>query len=219
MKDIILYHGSKSGINGEISSSAGREKCDFGKGFYMGTDLLQAKSLVSKFDSPKIYTLRLKLSDIPESRILRLDDNKEWLYTVLACRGALTVNEMPSLKKFLSALKKCDIVIGKIADDSMSEAFNAFYENNLTDEGLIACLQKVDYGLQYVAKTDFACSKIEIVSEKRLIGREKQDATFYGVGIRHQCYQVVDDMQKKYSEKGKYMHNILAKEKSKGTER
>ena len=33
---IILYHGSKSGIKGPIAPIS-RERCDFGKGFYMGT--------------------------------------------------------------------------------------------------------------------------------------------------------------------------------------
>lgn len=219
MKDIILYHGSKSGINGEINPSIGRDNCDFGKGFYMGTDLKQAKSLVSPFNDPKIYTLRFKLSEIPESRILRLEDNKEWMYIVLACRGAVTIKEMPSLKKYLSVLKNCDVVIGKIADDSMKEALGAFYENTLTDEGLIACLQKADYGLQYVAKTNFACSKIEILGEKRLLGKEKQDAMLYGVEMRHKCNNVVEETQKAYSGKGRFMHNILAKERAKGVEK
>ena len=218
MEDIILYHGSKSGINGEISPAAGRDKCDFGKGFYMGTDLKQAKSLVSPFNDPEIYTLRFKISEIPESRILRLEDNKEWMYTVLACRGAITTKEMPLLKKYLFALKNCDVVIGKIADDGMKEALGAFYENNLTDEGLIACLRKADYGLQYVAKTDFACSKIEILGEKRLLGKEKRDAKLYGVEMRHKCNNIVENMQNTYSEKGQFMHNILAEERTKTPE-
>lgn len=34
---VTLYHGSKSGIRGDIAPIS-RERCDFGKGFYMGTD-------------------------------------------------------------------------------------------------------------------------------------------------------------------------------------
>ena len=34
---ILLYHGSKSGIVGDIAPKS-REMCDFGKGFYMGTE-------------------------------------------------------------------------------------------------------------------------------------------------------------------------------------
>ena len=36
---VLLYHGSKSGIEGKIEPKS-RSQCDFGKGFYMGTDPL-----------------------------------------------------------------------------------------------------------------------------------------------------------------------------------
>ncbi len=34
---MTLYHGSKDGIRGTIAPIS-RDRCDFGKGFYMGTD-------------------------------------------------------------------------------------------------------------------------------------------------------------------------------------
>jgi len=34
--DFVLYHASRTGIDGEISPRS-RSECDFGKGFYMGT--------------------------------------------------------------------------------------------------------------------------------------------------------------------------------------
>lgn len=37
---VLLYHGSKSGIVGEIEPKS-RPQCDFGKGFYMGTEVTQ----------------------------------------------------------------------------------------------------------------------------------------------------------------------------------
>lgn len=213
MEDIILYHGSRSGIDGDIKPIS-RSRCDFGRGFYMGTDKMQAKSLVATFYEPKIYTLRLKLSEIPESQILYLDDEKKWLHTVLACRGAVSTKQMPSLKKALSALNNCDIVVGKIADDSMKEALSAFCRNVLTDKGLIDCLQKVNYGYQYVAKTDFACSKIEILDEKRIFGRDKQVAIEFGNSKRNMFLDVVEKAKEEYSNKGDYLHNILIKEKA-----
>ena len=42
---IILYHGSKSGINGPIAPIS-TDRCDFGKGFYMGTDRNQPLTLL-----------------------------------------------------------------------------------------------------------------------------------------------------------------------------
>lgn len=211
MEDVILYHGSKSGIIGNIQPES-RRTCDFGKGFYMGTEPMQAKGLVTRFDNPQIYTIKFRLSEIPENKILKLDDDEKWLYMVLACRGAMTAKTSSAAQKILSELKKYDVVIGKIADDSMREALNAFYENALTDKGLIACLQSVDFGIQYVAKTNFACSKIDILSQKRLVGMEKQNAAFYSVEMKHKCENVVEKMQEQFNGKGEYMHDILQKE-------
>lgn len=44
-KAVTLYHGSKSGIYGKIAPIS-REHCDFGKGFYMGTDRTQPLTLI-----------------------------------------------------------------------------------------------------------------------------------------------------------------------------
>ena len=42
-----LYHGSKSGIKGEIRPDAGRGMCDFGAGFYMGDRPEQPMGLIA----------------------------------------------------------------------------------------------------------------------------------------------------------------------------
>ena len=44
----ILYHGSKNGIKGEIQPSS-RKHCDFGTGFYMGTEPEQPLTLICNF--------------------------------------------------------------------------------------------------------------------------------------------------------------------------
>ena len=49
MKDKILFHGSRGGIDGNIKPIS-RVRCDFGKGFYMGEDSNQAK-----FKSYKVW--------------------------------------------------------------------------------------------------------------------------------------------------------------------
>lgn len=43
--NLVLYHGSKKGITGDIAPIS-REECDFGKGFYMGTSTLQPLTLI-----------------------------------------------------------------------------------------------------------------------------------------------------------------------------
>lgn len=44
---VTLYHGSKSGICGAIAPIS-RKRCDFGKGFYMGSDRTQPLTLTRK---------------------------------------------------------------------------------------------------------------------------------------------------------------------------
>ena len=51
---VLLYHGSKSGIEGKIEPKS-RSQCDFGKGFYMGTDPSQALTLICDYDKSKYY--------------------------------------------------------------------------------------------------------------------------------------------------------------------
>lgn len=84
MKDIILYHGSRGGIEGNIKLES-REKCDFGKGFYLGENPMQVRGLICGDSAPVFYEIRLKLTEIPEERILRLK-GKDWIYAVLANR-------------------------------------------------------------------------------------------------------------------------------------
>lgn len=55
---ITLYHGSKSGIKGEIAPLS-REKCDFGKGFYMGTEETQPLTLICNYDNASSIRLNL----------------------------------------------------------------------------------------------------------------------------------------------------------------
>ena len=51
---LLLYHGSKSGLIEPIMPIS-RERCDFGKGFYMGTAPEQSLTLVCDFEESKFY--------------------------------------------------------------------------------------------------------------------------------------------------------------------
>ena len=53
---VLLYHGSKSGIEGEIAPLS-RKQCDFGKGFYMGTEHAHALTLICYYEKSKLYII------------------------------------------------------------------------------------------------------------------------------------------------------------------
>ncbi|MFR1077887.1 DUF3990 domain-containing protein [Enterocloster sp.] len=53
---VTLYHGSKSGLCGAIAPIS-RKHCDFGKGFYMGTDRTQPLTFESFSSEIKLNPL------------------------------------------------------------------------------------------------------------------------------------------------------------------
>lgn len=125
MDDMILYHGSRNGLKGHIKPCS-RPNCDFGQGFYMGTNEMQTKGLICNNTSATSYVLKFRLSEIPENKILRLEDG-DWVYAILANRKRVPeFNELRIAKNWLAKLKNYDVIIGKIADDRMNEAMTSF---------------------------------------------------------------------------------------------
>lgn len=220
MEDIILFHGSRGGLQGDIQPQS-RVRCDFGKGFYMGESQDQAKGLICEADNPIFYTLRLRLSEIPENRIWVLSD-REWLNLVLANRKrSEEFSALAVAKKILRQQEKYDVIIGPIADDRMNEAMQRFTDYALTDKGLMACLQSVDYGRQFVAKTPFACSKIEILSEERITKGQIPKIREYTEQKRKESRGIVTKMAIEHQRDGLYLNEIVKREhnKEKGLER
>ena len=93
--NVKLFHGSKSGINGKIMPIS-RELCDFGKGFYMGTEETQPKTLICNYQSATMYGLEL------DTRSLVIKDiplNLDWAMFVAFNRGRLTKDLSSKLDK------------------------------------------------------------------------------------------------------------------------
>jgi len=214
MKDVILYHGSRGGIEGPIQPKS-RERCDFGPGFYMGDSPEQAQSLIVNEPVPVFYTLNFKLSEIPAERIYRPSD-EEWLHIILAFRKQVPeFSTLPMAEEIREKVKNYDLIIGPISDDRMKDAMKAFANGALTDNGLYACLQYVNYGNQYVALTDFACSKIEIISERVMDDTEILSIQRYGENKRQEGRSIVNQMIKLYRNNGKYLDEIIENDLSK----
>lgn len=112
-------------------------------------------------------------------------------------------------------LDRYDVIIGKIADDKMVEAVQDFANNRITDAALLKCLQAVDLGTQYVAKTPFACSKIEILREQTLHSKEKQDALAQSMFYRRVAGNSIGEAVKQTRGQGQFIDDIIKAEKMK----
>lgn len=210
MKDLILYHGSKNGLDGAIKPIS-REKCDFGRGFYMGENKNQATSLVVELPEAKVYKLKFNLSQIPEERILTLSD-EQWLLAILANREICEpFNELKIAHYWKEKMDDYDVIIGKIADDKMQRAVREFVEQNITDKALVACLKEVDYGNQIVAKNEFACSLIEILDEVQVKGQVRTSAIQFNESKRSINNRVIKEKQLLYRKSGLYIDEFVEK--------
>ena len=210
--EIVLYHGSRGGIEGDIQPIS-RERCDFGRGFYLGENKSQACGLVVDDSDPFLYRIKLDVSKIPNDKILVLN-GKEWLYTILACRKRCTeFNELNIAKKALRELKKYDLVIGPIADDRMTEAIRRFENHAMTDKALLECLKYIDYGNQYVCKTKKACGCLTILDEKEIYGKEADDIRKYSAEMRGKGKDIVDQMQVRYQREGFFLNELVDRQK------
>lgn len=167
---MILYHGSKSGIKGDIAPKS-HDACDFGQGFYMGDLPDQPKGLIAEFPDNRFYELDcdfagLKIKTFEEDA----NDQIDWALFIAYNRGLLEEKYRNLCEKYRSYNENYDVIIGIIADDKMTQALQRFFMGELCDAALIEAMQKVSLGKQYVAKTKEACDKthIKILQESPL---------------------------------------------------
>lgn len=204
--ETILYHGSKDGIKGGISPIS-RSKCDFGRGFYMGTNPLQPLTLICNEKSPYFYGLKLNLNGL---KILNVDFGIEWAMLIAYYRGYLDeVKGTPIYEKYANMAKGYDVIVGYIADDRMYRVMTSFFQKEITDLALVNSLKALDLGKQYVAISQKACDQIEIIAENELYPLQLGIIKEVGNARRDEGIKLANEIIIKYRRKGKYFDEIL----------
>lgn len=203
---LIVYHGSREGINGEIAPIS-RDSCDFGKGFYLGTDPTQPLTLICNEEKPIIYTLKLDLTGL---NVLKVDMNLEWALLIAYYRGYMEeVRDSNIYKKYEKLADGYDLILGHIADDRMYRVMKNFFEKELTDVALINSLSALDLGKQYVCKTPKACSQLQIVSKRELTFLELEILRDRGIIRRKEGIDLTENILLKYRREGRFFDEIL----------
>lgn len=160
--DLLLYHGSRKGIEGVIRPIS-REECDFGPAFYMGVSKLQPASLVAAFPTAIFYDLSFDLRGL---KVLYLKPDIDWAMLVGLNRKKFKQDKCPSLyRKYSRMSKDYDVIVGCIADDRIYSALDAFFRNRLSVENLIKCLTLMKLGLQIACVTQNACNNVRIKAQ------------------------------------------------------
>ena len=210
---LVLYHGSKSGIRGKISP-ASRDRCDFGAGFYMGTDPLQPLTLICDYEQSIFYILSVNLHNL---KTLDVPADIEWAMLVAYHRGRMeAARGTKFFQKYQALDKGYDMVIGSIADDRMFYVLDSFFEGTITDIALVKSLSALKLGRQYVAVTQKACDAIRIEREVQLLWMERQALKKASEQNRSSGVALANQICKDYRRKGRYFDEILDAAKQEG---
>lgn len=202
----ILFHGSKSGLKGRIAPIS-RDKCDFGRGFYMGTEPDQPLTLISDFDQSKFYVVSVSLSALEK---LNVQPDLDWAMIVAYNRGKMErINGTALYKKYAGMAEGKDIVIGSIANDRMFYVLDNFFLGNITDKALIMSLSALQLGEQYVAVTQRACDAVRIEKEIEFSYMERKCFHDVSEANRGKGIRLANDICKNYRRDGLFFDEIL----------
>ena len=203
---VLLYHGSKSGIEGDIAPKS-RKQCDFGKGFYMGTEPSQALTLICDYESAKFYIVSISVDNLA---VLDVPSDLEWAMIVAYHRGRMEkIKGTPFYSKYQEMAKDKDLIIGSIANDRMFFVIDNFFIGNITDAALINCLSALELGKQYVAVTRKGCDAVRIEKEIPISYLEKLFIKEVSEANRVKGSSLANDICRNYRREGLFFDEIL----------
>ena len=206
---ILLYHGSKSGIVGDIAPKS-REMCDFGKGFYMGTEPGQPLTLICDFEKSRFYIVSI---DINALDTVEIKADLDWAMLVAFHRGRMDKIKGTSFYEKYSRIDAGkDLVIGSIANDRMFYVLDNFFMGNITDMALVNSLSALKLGKQYVATTEKACAAVRIEREIPLSMMERRFLQDESDRSRQKGIAIANDICKNYRREGNFFDEILEKQ-------
>ena len=210
---VLLYHGSKSGIEGPIEPKS-RKQCDFGKGFYMGTDPGQALTLICDYEKSKLYIVSVSVDKLAH---IEVPADIDWAMLVAYHRGKMEkINGTPFYNKYRAMTLNKGLIIGSIANDRMFFVIDNFFVGNVTDMALINSLSALQLGKQYVAVSQKGCDAVHIESEVELSYLERLFMKEVAEENRARGISLANDICKNYRREGMFFDEILDEAKSGG---
>ena len=203
---IILFHGSKSGIRGKIAPIS-RDKCDFGAGFYMGTEPMQPLTLICDFKKSRFYIVSIKLNGLAK---LEIPADLEWAMIIAYNRGKMeSIKGTDVYEKYRHICENKDILIGSIANDRMFFVLDNFFQGNITNLALIKSLSALQLGRQYVAVTQQGCDAVRIEKEIPISYLEKRFLQDISEENRTKGISMANDICRNYRREGMFFDELM----------
>ena len=210
---VLLYHASKSGIEGTIEPKS-RKQCDFGKGFYMGTDSGQTLTLICDYEKSKFYIVSVSTENLA---LIEVPADIDWAMLVAYHRGKMEkIDGTPFYNKYRDMTQDKDLIIGNIANDRMFFVIDNFFVGNVTDMALVNSLSALQLGKQYVVISQKGCDAVRIEAEVELSYLERLFIKEIAEENRARGISLANDICKNYRREGMYFDEILDEAKSGG---
>lgn len=210
---VLLYHGSKAGIEGRIEPKS-RKQCDFGKGFYMGTDPGQALTLICDYEKSKFYIVSVDTDKLAQ---IEVPADIDWAMLMAYYRGRMEkINGTTFYNKYRNMTVNKDLIIGNIANDRMFFVIDNFFVGNVTDMALINSLSALQLGKQYVAVSQKGCDAVRIEAEISLSCLERLFIKNIAEENRAKGISLANNICRNYRREGLFFDEILDKAKNGG---
>ena len=203
---MLLYHGSKAGIEGAIEPKS-RKQCDFGEGFYMGTEPSQALTLICDYEKSKFYIVSIGTDELAH---IEVPADIDWAMLVAYHRGRMEkISGTPFYNKYRDMTANKDLIIGNIANDRMFFVIDNFFVGNVTDAALVNSLSALQLGKQYVAVSKKGCDAVRIEAEVSLSYLERLFMKEIAEENRARGISLANDICKNYRREGMFFDEIL----------
>ena len=205
---VLLFHGARGRIEGDIYVLHSKANNDFGMGFYAGTLYKQASTWVSETPGSSVYAFYFNAEEVGKGRTFLV--GREWMYAILFYRGAFdgyALNE--DVSKIVEEVENSSYLVAPIADNQMYRILNRFCNCEITDEACLHALAASNLGLQYVFKSMEACKKLVPLDRLYLCERERTD-----LGKRKEVFSKEGDSKAElamveYRRKGRYFDELF----------
>lgn len=205
--EVLLFHGAKTQIEGELRLDYSKRKNDFGVGFYCGENLEQSAMFVATYPQSSLYMLKFNRANLNGKEF---GVNRDWMLMIAYYRERLGVYANSQLIQLVvQEMQDIDYIVAPIADNRMFELIDQFIDGEITDVQCQHCLSATNLGKQYVFVSERALKQIEILEHCYLADAEKE---FY-LTSRQEDYDMNRDKvkvaRKQYRNNGNYIEDIL----------
>ncbi len=203
----LLFHGAKDSIDFPVDFQHSKVNNDFGVGFYLGENFIQAATYISNTNYKNVYVFTLNINQL---KILKFNVDTEWMLAIAYYRGWLKEYENNSLvNDIVEKVEKADVIVAPIADNRMFDLISEFVDGSITNEQCKHALAATNLGYQYVIKTQKGINSLDFIQICYLSSKEKEEYKSRRLENNNINLNKVKVARIEYRGKGQYIDELL----------